>query len=124
MHAHQTIPVLRIFSLDKATEFYAGFLGFAVDWVHRFDAAAPAYLQISRGGCVLHLTEHHGDACPGSTVFVRVTGLDAFHREITARDYPFARPAVEATFHASKGMEVTDPFGNRLRFDEATDPST
>jgi len=28
----QTIPILRIFSLDKAREFYVGFLGFSVDW--------------------------------------------------------------------------------------------
>jgi hypothetical protein len=25
---------------------------------------------VSRDGVVLHLTEHHGDCCPGSTVFV------------------------------------------------------
>ena len=29
---HQTIPILRIFDVEKAKEFYVGFLGFAVDW--------------------------------------------------------------------------------------------
>jgi hypothetical protein len=33
------IPVLRIFNIEKADEFYLGFLGFTVDWDHRFDAA-------------------------------------------------------------------------------------
>ena len=33
----QTIPVLRIFSVDKAKEFYIDFLGFQIDWEHRFD---------------------------------------------------------------------------------------
>jgi Glyoxalase superfamily protein len=28
------------------------------------------------------------------------------------------RPGIERTFHNSKCMEVIDPFGNRLRFDE------
>ena len=115
----QTVPILRIFDVTKAKDFYVGFLGFAVDWEHRFDPAAPLYMQVSRGGCALHLSEHHGDACPGSTVFLRVTGLDAYHREITAKGYGYLRPGIEPTFHNSRGMEVIDPFGNRLRFDES-----
>ncbi len=119
MKALQTIPLLRIFSVEKAREFYNGFLGFEVDWEHRFDGAGPVYMQVSRGGCVLHLTEHHGDACPGSTVFVRMTGLDGFHAEITAKGYGYLRPGIEPTFHGSRCMEVIDPFGNRIRFDES-----
>lgn len=114
----QTIPILRIFSVEKAREFYLGFLGFRLDWEHRFDADAPAYMQISRGGCTFHLSEHHGDACPGSTVFLRVKGLDDYHREIRAKGYGYPRPGIERTFHGSVGMEVIDPFGNRIRFDE------
>jgi catechol 2,3-dioxygenase-like lactoylglutathione lyase family enzyme len=119
LQALQTVPILRIFSVEKAREFYVGFLGFTVDWEHRFDPAAPIYMQVSRAGCVLHLSEHHGDCCPGSTVFVRVTGLDEYHREITSKGYGYLRPGVERTFHDSKCMEVIDPFGNRIRFDEA-----
>ena len=119
LQALQTIPILRIFSVEKAREFYVGFLGFTVDWEHRFDPAAPIYMQVSRAGCVLHLSEHHGDCCPGSTVFVRVTGLEEYHREITSKGYGYLRPGVERTFHDSKCMEVIDPFGNRIRFDEA-----
>jgi catechol 2,3-dioxygenase-like lactoylglutathione lyase family enzyme len=115
----ETVPILRIFSVEKAREFYVGFLGFAVDWEHRFDAKAPVYMQVSRAGCVLHLTEYHGDCCPGSTVFVRVKGLEEFHREITAKGYGFLRPGVERTCHDSRCMEVIDPFGNRIRFDES-----
>jgi catechol 2,3-dioxygenase-like lactoylglutathione lyase family enzyme len=115
----QTIPVLRIFSVDKAREFYVGFLGFAVDWEHRFDDASPVYMQVARGGCVLHLSEHHGDCCPGSTVFARVKGVEDYHREISAKGYGYMRPGLERTFHNSRCMEVIDPFGNRIRFDES-----
>lgn len=118
-----TVPLLRIFDVAKAKEFYVGYLGFAVDWEHRFDAQAPLYLQVSRGGLVLHLTEHHGDCCPGATVFVRMRGIAELHRELAAKGYGFARPGVEETFHGSRGMQVTDPFGNRLRFDEPHDGS-
>lgn len=114
----QTIPLLRIFDLAKALEFYAGFLGFEVDWQHRFDPAAPIYLQVSRGGCVLHLTEHHGDCCPGAAVLVCITGIDALHGELVAKDYPYLRPGVETAPWNARVMEVIDPFGNRLRFSE------
>ncbi|MGB8615193.1 MAG: glyoxalase superfamily protein, partial [Pseudolabrys sp.] len=36
-------PVLRIFSLEKAREFYLDFLGFKVDWEHRFGPDFPIY---------------------------------------------------------------------------------
>jgi hypothetical protein len=93
MQFDRVVPILRIFSLDKAREFYVGFLGFAVDWEHRFEPGLPVYLQVSRGGLRLHLTEHHGDCCPGSTVFVEMRGIAEFHREIAARNYPISGPA-------------------------------
>lgn len=34
-------PILRIFDIAKAHEFYIGFLGFEVQWEHRFDDNAP-----------------------------------------------------------------------------------
>jgi len=83
--AFHAIPIFRIFDVTKAREFYVGFLGFQVDWEHRFDETAPLYIQISRDGLVLHLSEHHGDACPGSTAVVQTTGLEAYNREITAK---------------------------------------
>lgn len=115
----ETIPIFRIFSVDKAKEFYVEFLGFKVDWEGRIDEKAPIYMQISHAGCVLHLTEHYGDCCPGSTVYLRVKDVEDFHREISEKGYGFMRPAVEKTPFNSKCMEVIDPFGNRIRFDES-----
>jgi catechol 2,3-dioxygenase-like lactoylglutathione lyase family enzyme len=121
MHVLETIPVLRIFDVQKAREFYVEFLGFHVDWEHRFAANAPLYMQISRGACRLHLSEHHGDGCPGATVFVRVTGLEPFQHELAATDYAYMRPSIEMAPWNAKLMEVIDPFGNRLRFNESTE---
>ena len=118
MEALQTIPILRIFDATKAREFYEGFLGFHIDWEHRFEPGAPVYLQVSRAGCVLHLTEHHGDCCPGGTVFVRMRGLEGFHHEVSAKPYPYMRPGIEPASWNAKVMEVIDPFGSRLRFSE------
>jgi len=76
------VPVLRIFDIAKADEFYQGFLGFSVDWDHRFDSDAPLYRQISRGNLILHLSEHHGDGSPGGRIRVMMDGVEEFHREI------------------------------------------
>lgn len=114
----QVIPLLRIFDVGKAKEFYAGFLGFTVDWEHRFDDNAPLYMQVSKGRCVLHLTEHHGDCCPGSTVFVWLTGIEELHRDLTAKQYRYMRPGLERTGYGSLCVSVIDPFGNRIRFNE------
>jgi len=114
----QTIPILRIFDVAKAREFYLDFLGFTADWEHRFEPGMPLYLQVSRAGLTLHLSEHHGDASPGSTIFVWLQGIDEFHREITARNYGYLRPDIEPTFYDARCMHVIDPFGNRIRFNE------
>jgi uncharacterized glyoxalase superfamily protein PhnB len=119
LEVKETSPIFRIFDVGKAKEFYLGFLGFTLDWEHRFDEKAPVYIQVSRGGLVLHLSEHYGDCCPGSTVFVRVEGLQEYHAEISAKGYGYMRPGIEETFHQSRGMQVVDPFGNRIRFDES-----
>ena len=119
----RAIPILRIFDVAKAKEFYLDFLGFRIDWEHRFEGGLPSYLQIARGELVLHLSEHHGDGSPGAIVYVRTSGLADFHREITAKDYPFMRPGIERTPWRSMLMEFADPFHNRLRFDERPAPS-
>ncbi|WP_414710386.1 glyoxalase superfamily protein [Pseudorhodoplanes sp.] len=112
------IPVFRIFSVEKAREFYLDFLGFQVDWEHRFEPETPLYMQVSRGAVVLHLSEHHGDACPGSTAYVRMRGVRAYHAEISAKAYRYLRPGVESPDWTEAEMTVTDPFGNRIRFGE------
>lgn len=114
----RTIPILRIFDVAKAKEFYVDYLGFRVDWEHRFEEFAPIYMQIERDGLTLHLSEHHGDACPGATVFVWMKGIEAFHAELAAKNYRYLRPGIETTFYGTRSLETTDPFGNRIRFNE------
>jgi uncharacterized glyoxalase superfamily protein PhnB len=115
----KTIPILRIFSVEKAKEFYVDYLGFCVDWEHHFEENTPAYLHVSKAGLTLHLSEHHGDACPGSTVFVWMTGIEEFHREITDKGYKYLRPGLETTFYDARCVQVIDPFGNRIRFNQS-----
>ncbi|WP_457279417.1 glyoxalase superfamily protein [Polaromonas sp. P5_D5] len=115
----KTTPILRIFDEAKAREFYIDFLGFKVDWEHRFEPGMPLYLQISKGGCVLHLSEHHGDCSPGAAMRIETDELDAFHQQLLAKNYKHARPGIEDTAWESRDMSIRDPFGNRLTFTNA-----
>jgi uncharacterized glyoxalase superfamily protein PhnB len=114
----QVIPILRIFDIAKADEFYQGFLGFSVDFDHRFEPSLPLYRQVSRGSLLLHLSEHHGDGSPGVQIRVMMQGVEAFHREISAKGDGYMRPGLEKMPWGTLETGVTDPFGNRIRFCE------
>lgn len=117
MELSSAIPVLRIFSEEKAKEFYVDFLGFSIDWEHRFEANFPLYLQVRRGPLVIHLSEHHGDATPGSTIFVPLTAITELQQELLGKNYTYAKPSLQEAGWGQV-MEIADPFGNRIRFCE------
>ena len=116
----QAVPIVRIFDVAKAHEFYLGFLGFSVDWEHRYGDNFPLYTQVSRGGLRLHLSEHAGDATPGSTAVVYMTGIRAFQKELIGKDYRYMKPGLEDEGTRLE-VTVTDPFQNRIRFMELKD---
>ena len=41
----KTTPILRMFDVRKAREFYLDFLGFKVDFEHRFEPSLPLYMR-------------------------------------------------------------------------------
>jgi uncharacterized glyoxalase superfamily protein PhnB len=114
----EVIPILRIFDKAKTVEFYVDWLGFTIDWEHRFEENLPLYMQVSKAGFKLHLSEHHGDAVPGGKVFIACEGLRVYHRQLLDKNYSYARPGLEDASWGSVTMTVTDPFGNNLLFSE------
>jgi len=116
----QATPILRIFDEAKAREFYVDFLGFRIDWEHRFEPGLPLYMQVSRGDCRLHLSEHYGDSTPGAALRIPVEELDGFQRELLAKQYAYARPGIEDMPWGTRDMSIRDPFGNRLTFTNRT----
>jgi hypothetical protein len=120
-HGHQpvTIPVLRTFPGGEADRFYLEFLGFSQDWEHRFEPHLPLYRQVSREGCVLHLSEHHGDATPGAAVRINVPDVWQLQDRLARRtEYPL-KIGTEKQDWADE-LLIPDPFGNRLIFSTAT----
>lgn len=114
----RTVPILRIFDEAKAREFYFDFLGFRMDRRHRLDDNAPLFMEISRDGIVLNISEHHGDGTPGSLVRVDILGIRELHAELIAKKYRYMRPGLERPEWGGTEMTVVDPFANRIIFVE------
>jgi catechol 2,3-dioxygenase-like lactoylglutathione lyase family enzyme len=110
------VPVLRVLDADPAREFYVDYLGFTVEWEHRFEPDLPLYVRVRRGRTVLDLSEHHGDGTGGAVVFVPVEDVGALHAELQARPHPRLRPGIVDDAPGGPTLEVTDPFGNSVRF--------
>jgi catechol 2,3-dioxygenase-like lactoylglutathione lyase family enzyme len=112
------LPILRTFDVERAREFYVNWLGFSVDWEHRFDDKAPLYMQVSRGALILHLSEHSGDGTPGSVVYVRARGVSELHQDLLAKPYRYLRPGLGLGPAGGASLTLLDPFGNVLRIEE------
>lgn len=114
MHFSNTTPIIRILDESKAKEFYIDYLGFSINWEHRFAEGLPLYLQISRGDCVLHLSGH-GDCYPGAAMRIKTDGLVNFHEELHKKNSLYTLE-IQRMPWGTDDMSVMDPFGNRLTF--------
>lgn len=111
------IPTFRILNYNEAVEFYVDILGFTIDWEHRFGPSEPVYMQVSRNNLTLHLSENKRFQT-GVIIFVDTEGIEAFHRELVERNKAKSIPEVSKTDWQSLQMEIEDPFGNLLRFNQ------
>jgi catechol 2,3-dioxygenase-like lactoylglutathione lyase family enzyme len=116
------IPVLRVTSIAAAREFYVDFLGFEFDWGDEEPLRPDAYAQVSRNGVQLHLAQESQGGKPAALLFRDMTGLTALHRELVARSARFSPTDIRITPWDSREFDVTDPFGNHLRFWENNPP--
>lgn len=112
------IPILRSFDEFKAKEFYVEFLGFNIDSEHRFEDNTPLYMQLSKDDCIIHLSEHHGDASPGASLRILTSNLELYQKELLEKQYKNARPGIQDMPWGTRDMAISDPFGNRLIFNE------
>ncbi|OSM41974.1 glyoxalase superfamily protein [Nesterenkonia sp. PF2B19] len=115
------VPVLRIHDEALAREFYLDYLGFTVEWEHRFEPGMPLYLRVRRDETAFDLSEHHGDGTPGTVVWVPVADAAAFLAEISIRTHPRLNPDIDRDTPGGPTIEITDPFGNVLRLCETNE---
>ncbi|MCB0339506.1 MAG: hypothetical protein KDD53_07880 [Bdellovibrionales bacterium] len=113
-----TIPFLRIFDEKLARDFYFSFLGFSLDFEHRFEETFPVFMQISKDDCIIQLSEHHEGCSPGAAINIAVLGLDQFCADLNLKQYKYSRPEIHKTAWGTRDMTITDPFANKLNFTE------
>ena len=101
----ELVPIFRVGDAQAAARWYER-LGFSVVAEHRFAEGLPLYLFLRRGDIHLHLSEHLGDARPGTLVYLYVDDVDSIANEfgVEVVDQPWARE-----------IQLHDPDGNRLR---------
>ena len=109
-----SIPILRFFDEAKAKAFYIDYLGFKIDWEHRFGENSPLYFQISKGNCVIQLSEHHGDGTPGTKIKIACDDIHAYHEYLLSKQYRYLNPGILEQSWGELEMSLTDPFGNAV----------
>jgi hypothetical protein len=116
MQSGSITPIFRIFDVALAQSFYIDYLGFQLDWQHQFGENFPLYLQVSKDDCIIHLSEHFGDASPHSAIRIYWENLSLLHAELDAKNFKFAKPQIEKTDWETLELTITDPFSNRIIF--------
>lgn len=113
-----SIPVLRMFDEAKAKAFYLDYLGFEVDWKHRFREGTPLYMQIRQGDAVIHLNGHAKEDTPISEVRIPVRGLENYCEYLRGKEADYPKPCVVDPRGAgvNTDMNIYDPFDNYLVF--------
>lgn len=111
------IPTFRILDYEIAVSFYIDKLGFDIDWEHRFGKDEPVYMQISKHGLILHLTENQRFQI-GIIIFVECKALNEFYSELMNRTVEIEIAKPQKTKWQTIEMEIEDPYGNLLRFNE------
>lgn len=117
MKVSPPIPILRSFDEKKAKEFYIEFLEFQLDWEHRFEEGMPLYMQLTKGDCVIHVSEHHGDCTPGSAIRVEVDDIETLCEHLNSKQYQNSRPGIVQQGWG-RDMGISDPFGNKVIFSQ------
>ena len=110
----RVVPTLRITDYSRSKQFFVEQLGFQVDWEHRFEPGFPVFMQVSREGLVLFLTEHRGDCPVGGLVHIYVPDVDAWYAELQGRGVQVREPPNQS-LQGLRDMTVVDPDGNKIR---------
>ncbi|MDC0325597.1 glyoxalase superfamily protein [bacterium] len=116
-----SIPVLKMVDEEKAKRFYMDFLGYQIDWEHRFEpvtSSSPLYMQIRLGESMIHLNGHADSDAPVAEVRIPVKGLKAYCDYLNEKCQGSERPEVVDPRYSGENqdMNIYDPSGNLLVF--------
>ena len=108
------VPTLRIHDTAAAKKFYVEGLGFRVDFEWRHEPGFPVFMQVSRDGMRLYLSEHALDCDGHGLVYLYVPNVDAWQAELIGRGVLADAPPRDQPW-GTRELQIEDPDGNRLR---------
>lgn len=121
---NQMIPTLHIGDPDTTLAFYTEKLGFKVNWEHSYDLESAVFIQVSRDGMKLYLSQHASDCATGGLVHIAVSDFDAWYADLQ-------RSGVQVRIAPGRGLDrglegyrtlaLMDPDGNEIRISKRTD---
>ena len=118
MKLKRTIPTLRFYDVAKTREFYIDYLGFTVEFEHRFQDNAPLFMGVVRGDAKIFLSEHHGDGTPGAHIVIETDGVDELLAELKAKNYKYFNPSIQEQEWGTRDITVYDGCNNHITFSE------
>jgi catechol 2,3-dioxygenase-like lactoylglutathione lyase family enzyme len=111
-----SVPIVKVSDMQASESFYCTILGFRKLGGYSASAEGPAYLTVSLGSAVLHLSSFPGDGAFGSAVYFEVDDVDSLRGSF--RRAGLEKVDLEPTDQTwgRREIYVRDPDGNCLRF--------
>lgn len=113
--AQTVIPVLRMTNAAISLPFYVQGLGFTIDWEYRHEPGFPVFMQLTRAGQSIYLTEHADDCQVGGAVHFVVPAVDECYRAFQASGQIKVKPPHDTAWK-TRELQMVDPDGNKLTF--------
>ena len=104
-----SIPVLRMIDEEKTKAFYLDYLGYHVEWEHRFEPQSkdsPLYMQVRQGDSVFHLNGHATGESPVAEVRIPVHDLDAYCKWLQKKTTGDEKPEVVDPRYEGKNTDM------------------
>ena len=111
----RVFPILGVGDLPASLTFYQDILGFSVAWQW---GTPPSRAGVASGAVELQLLSDPRlrPAAPGR-IYVHMTGIEAFYREVCARGGKIQEPLADRDW-GMRDFRILDPSGNQLGFAE------
>lgn len=108
----QLIPALRTSDFERSKNFYVDALGFKIEFEHQFEENFPIFALLKRDSFAIYLTEHAGDCQPGGLVYLYVSDVDEWHKQICAAGFTIVQP-IDQPWNCRE-LRVKDHDGNTI----------
>lgn len=109
--------IFQVRDFAEALAFYKDVLGFEVGWTW---GEPPSYASVRRDRVEINFgAPKAGQTISPSSVYIGLTGIDAYHDAIKARGALIDAPIGDRPY-GMRDFTVVDPSGNRLSYGQPT----